>query len=119
MMSLEFKMRPLSVCMTDRQSNHSENELADCIFDDGPLGFEKGLEEKQGFEFEDPLEEVDLGDADRKRPIYISALLSESFKRQIVDLVSEYKDCFAWDYHEMPGLSRELVEHRLSFETWL
>jgi len=28
-------------------------------------------------------------------------------------LLKEYVDCFAWEYHEMPGLSRELVEHRL------
>ncbi|XP_050227807.1 uncharacterized protein LOC126677299 [Mercurialis annua] len=25
----------------------------------------------------------------------------------------EYKDCFAWKYSDMPGLSRTLVEHRL------
>ncbi|XP_050217340.1 uncharacterized protein LOC126668171 [Mercurialis annua] len=25
----------------------------------------------------------------------------------------EYKDCFAWQYSDMPGLSRTLVEHRL------
>ena len=24
-----------------------------------------------------------------------------------------FKDCFAWDYPELPGLSRKLVEHRL------
>ncbi|GKV15581.1 hypothetical protein SLEP1_g26361 [Rubroshorea leprosula] len=29
------------------------------------------------------------------------------------DLKAEYKDCFAWDYSEMPGLDRNLVEHRL------
>jgi hypothetical protein len=24
----------------------------------------------------------------------------------------EYVDCFAWNYQEMPSLSRDLVEHR-------
>jgi hypothetical protein len=28
-------------------------------------------------------------------------------------ILKEYKDCFAWDYPELPGLSRKLVEHRL------
>ena len=28
-------------------------------------------------------------------------------------LLKEYKDCSAWDYDEMPGLSRELVELKL------
>lgn len=28
-------------------------------------------------------------------------------------MLKEFKDCFAWVYNEMPGLARELVEHRL------
>jgi len=27
--------------------------------------------------------------------------------------LKEYKDCFAWDYTEMPSLDRSIVEHRL------
>jgi hypothetical protein len=27
--------------------------------------------------------------------------------------LKEYVDCFAWNYNEMPGLSRELVQHKL------
>jgi len=30
-----------------------------------------------------------------------------------VELLKEYKDCFAWDYNEMPGLSQEMVEFKL------
>jgi hypothetical protein len=29
----------------------------------------------------------------------------------------EYKDCFAWDYSEMPGLDRSIVEHRLPIKS--
>jgi hypothetical protein len=28
-------------------------------------------------------------------------------------LLKEYSDCFVWDYTEMPGLDRSIVEHRL------
>ena len=28
-------------------------------------------------------------------------------------LLKEYRDCFAWDYTEMPGLDRSIIEHRL------
>ena len=35
------------------------------------------------------------------------------YKADLVNLLKEYVDCFAWEYHEMPGLSRGLVEHRL------
>jgi hypothetical protein len=31
----------------------------------------------------------------------------------MIGLLKEYSDCFAWNYTEMPGLSREIVEHRL------
>ena len=31
--------------------------------------------------------------------------------------MKEFKDCFAWDYTEMPGLDREVVEHRLPIKS--
>ena len=34
-------------------------------------------------------------------------------KAALIKLLKEYIDCFAWEYSEMPGLSRDLVEHRL------
>lgn len=32
---------------------------------------------------------------------------------RLLALITQYKDCFAWDYLEMSGLSMDLVEHRL------
>jgi len=29
----------------------------------------------------------------------------------LTDLLKEYKDCFAWDYTEMLGLDRSIIEH--------
>jgi len=51
------------------------------------------------------LEEVNLGDGSIRRPTYISAKVTKEFKRRIMELLKEYKDCFAWDYNEMSGLS--------------
>jgi len=34
-------------------------------------------------------------------------------KAALIKLLKEYIDCFAWKYSEMPGLSCDLVEHRL------
>jgi hypothetical protein len=31
----------------------------------------------------------------------------------MIALLKEYSDCFAWDYTEMPGLDKSIVEHRL------
>jgi hypothetical protein len=61
----------------------------------------------------DKLEEIDIGDGDKPRPIFISANLDSSFREELIKLLKEYKDCFAWDYSEMPGLDRSIFEHRL------
>ena len=62
---------------------------------------------------QDPLEKVDLGDGSAKRPTYNSTKIDKDFKVQIVELLKKYKDCFAWDYNEMPGLNRDVVELKL------
>ena len=31
----------------------------------------------------------------------------------MIDLLKEFKDCFAWEYYKMSGLDRSIVEHRL------
>jgi hypothetical protein len=72
---------------------------------DGKLG--------RGFMSADKLEEIDIGDGDKPRPPFISAKLDSSFRKELTELLKEYKDCFAWDYSEMPGLDRSIVEHRL------
>src|ERR1044072_4154997 len=90
------------------------SQRLDCIYDDEPLGFERdpSISTKR-MQAQDALEEVDLGDGEIKRPTYISAKIDPGLKNEMVCLLKEFKDCFAWDYNEMPGLSRDLVEHRL------
>nr|CAD40169.2 OSJNBa0061A09.8 [Oryza sativa Japonica Group] len=67
----------------------------------------------QGFMSADDLEEIDIGSGDRPRPTFISKNLSPEFRTKLIELLKEFRDCFAWEYHEMPGLSRSIVEHRL------
>ena len=71
---------------------------------DGKLG--------HGFTSADELE-VDIGLGDRPRLTYVNAKLDPEYKRKLIDLLKEFKDCFAWEYYEMPGLDRSIVEHRL------
>ncbi|PNY14157.1 retrotransposon protein putative unclassified [Trifolium pratense] len=86
----------------------------DCIYDEEPLGFEKDpSSSSQKMQAQDPLEEIDIGNGLLKRPTYISANIPKDFREKLVELLKEFKDCFAWDYNEMPGLDRNLVEHRL------
>jgi hypothetical protein len=91
-----------------------DDQKLDCIYDDEPLGFE---EDPMGstikMKAQNPLEEVDVGDGSVKRPTYVSTKIPEEFKERIVKLLKEYKDCFAWDYNEMPGLDRKVLELKL------
>jgi hypothetical protein len=72
---------------------------------DGKLG--------RGFMSADKLEEIDIRDGDKPRLTFISANLDSSFREVLIKLLKEYKDCFAWDYSEMLGFDRSIVEHRL------
>jgi len=77
----------------------------DRFVDDRKLG--------QGFTSAVELVEVDIGSGDRLGPTFISAKLNSDCKQQLTDLLKEYKDCFAWDYTEKPGLDQSIIEHRL------
>ena len=71
----------------------------------------------QGFTSADPLEKIDIGDGSIPRPTFVNANLSDEYKADLIKLLKEYVDCFAWSYSEMPGLSRDLVEHWLPIKT--
>lgn len=55
-----------------------------------------------GFMSADELEEVDIGLGDRPRPTFVSARLDPKFKHELIELLKEYRDGFAWEYYEMP-----------------
>jgi hypothetical protein len=73
--------------------------------DEGKMG--------KGFMSTDELEAIDIGDGDKPRSTYVSAKLDPEYKQNLVALLKEYKDCFAWEYYEMCGHDRKLVEHQL------
>jgi len=100
--------------LEDANDDLVDDQRLDCIYDDEPLGFkEDPLGSTTEMRAQDPLEEVDLGDGSTKRPTYVSAKITNEFRDRIVELWKEYKDCFNWDYNEMSGLSREMVELKL------
>jgi hypothetical protein len=66
-----------------------------------------------GFSSMYDLEKVDIGDGVIPRLTYVSVHLNTVQKQEIIKLLKGYTRCFAWDYTEMPGLSRELIKHQL------
>jgi len=98
----------------DTNDDLIDDQKLDCIYDDEPLGFEEDpLGSTTKMRAQDPLEEEDLGDGSIKRPTYVSAKITTEFRDRIVELLKEYKDCFAWDYNKMLGFKREVVELKL------
>ena len=66
---------------------------------------------------EEKLEETNLGsDSQETRLISISSRSLEKEKSELILLLKEYKDIFAWDYSEMPGLDPGLVVHTLNVD---
>ena len=96
--------------------------LACCVVE-GSLGKEEGKDEAVTAErdiqvmAEEELEEVDLGsDSQEPRPISISASLMETEKSELILLLKGFKDVFAWDYNEIPGLDPGFVAHTLNVD---
>jgi hypothetical protein len=71
----------------------------------------------QGFSSADPLEEIDIGHGITPSLTFVNKNMSLEHKAAIIILLRYYIDRFAWKYREMPGLSQELVEHRLPIKT--
>ena len=61
---------------------------------------------------EDDLSTVFLG-PDNTKPVKISAHLEPAFREQLVHLLTEFKDVFAWDYSDMKGLDPRFYQHRI------
>jgi len=60
--------------------------------------------------------QVNLGSQDHPKPIFISESLSLTEKEELIILVKEYIDVFAWNYEDMPGLDPQVSMHRLNIK---
>ncbi|CAL2230424.1 unnamed protein product [Prunus armeniaca] len=92
----------------ESMEDQEEESLQEEVLDFAPAALDDSLPE-----LEDPLQEINLRTEEDPRPTFISALLKEPLKSELIALLHEFRHCFAWHYHEMPGLDRKLVEHKL------
>ena len=66
---------------------------------------------------EDKVTQINLGDEANAKPIFISESLSPSEKEDLISLVLEYIDVFAWNYEDMHGLDPRVAMHRLNINS--
>ena len=66
-------------------------------------------------QLEEELGEVKLGvELGSQKPVFIRSQLTTQEKEQLVELLKEYVDVFAWTYGEMLGLDPGLVVHSIT-----
>ena len=59
------------------------------------------------------IEAVNLGTEKEKKEVKIGTTLSSATRKELIDLLQDYNDVFAWSYQDMPGLDTDIVVHRL------
>jgi uncharacterized protein YehS (DUF1456 family) len=91
---------------TDSRSSSSDDEP-----NEAPHAIEDG-----GQATVDELKELNLGTTDEPLLIFISALLTPVEEKEYPELLTEYKDVFAWTYKEMSGLDPRVAVHRLAIK---
>ena len=65
---------------------------------------------------EDKMIQVNLGNQDNPKPIFISESLSLTEREELMVLVREYIDVFAWNYEDMTGLDPQVAMHHLNIK---
>ena len=74
-------------------------------------------EEKQILPHQEDLETINLGTSKEIKEIKIDTTISSDTHSDLISLLQEFKDIFAWSYQDMPGLNTEIVVHRLPLRT--
>ena len=58
-------------------------------------------------------EVINLRIEEEKKEVKIGITLSSATRKELIDLLQDYNDVFAWSYQDMPGLDTDIVVHRL------
>ncbi|XP_039014758.1 uncharacterized protein LOC120144864, partial [Hibiscus syriacus] len=70
-------------------------------------------EDKQILPHKEEVETVNLGTDEEIKEVKIGTTLTIQIKQELINLLQEFKDIFAWSYQDMPGLSTDIVIHKL------
>ena len=63
------------------------------------------------------LEEVNMGTTAEPRTLSIAKNLPPSTRTELIELLGEYKDVFAWSYEDMKGLDPKFYQHQINLAT--
>ena len=52
-------------------------------------------------------------EGENEKPVKIGVNFPKDMKLELIALLKEFKEIFAWSYQDMPGLDTEIVMHRI------
>ncbi|KAK4729049.1 hypothetical protein R3W88_022037 [Solanum pinnatisectum] len=114
-----INLKPANVmsCHKPNEQNEAGNDECEVYEDESEVP-EYVAEEFRQFENQhkpnlEETETVNLGDEECVKEVKISVHLTEAQRMDLVRLLGEYIDVFSWSYKDMPGLSTNMVSHKL------
>ncbi|XP_027166352.1 uncharacterized protein LOC113766349 [Coffea eugenioides] len=98
----EFKI--LESEIRDESDNEEESESLLKDFEQYEEKSKPNLEE---------IEVVNIGTETEVKEIKISIHLNKKQRKEMIEFLTMFQDVFAWSYNDMPGISTDIVVHRL------
>ena len=62
---------------------------------------------------EEDFEQINLNSEGQPQIVKIGTSLSLTERRALIELLTEYKDIFAWSYEDMSGLDTDMLVHHI------
>ena len=63
------------------------------------------------------LEIVELAEGEENKTTRIGTMLSPEMRTRLVQFLKENLDVFAWSHEDMPGISLEVIQHKLNMDS--
>ena len=73
------------------------------------------IEEKEEEKVE-ALETMELVDEEPMKTTGVGTTMSVDMKKKLVQFLKENLDIFAWSHEDMPGISPEIIQHKLDVD---
>ena len=68
-------------------------------------------DERQILPHQEIIEAVNLGTEEKRKEVKIGTTLSPVIRKELISLLQDYNDVFAWSYQDMPDLDIDIVVH--------
>ncbi len=69
------------------------------------------------FTIDEQLNKLNLGTNEEPRMVLVNVILSKQFQVKVKQLLTKFKDVFAWSYKELKGIPRSICEYKIELTT--